>query len=162
MAAPWSLMSDHLATKAPMAAPWSLILKIFMTVTISNEDLKNFKTNLLIFQEIINITLLIGGPLPKDITQYNQNIYYEKQKEGQRLLAAAQALAPRLTEGGQLTASEFYLFQRFKELKIVLNQNKLLRKYPLQLISNDRGLDITDFIVIFIDFMMQIEIIIQN
>ena len=133
-----------------------------MTVTISNEDLKNFKTNLLIFQEIINITLLIGGPLPKDITQYNQNIYYEKQKEGQRLLAAAQALAPRLTEGGQLTASEFYLFQRFKELKIVLNQNKLLRKYPLQLISNDRGLDITDFIVIFIDFMMQIEIIIQN
>lgn len=129
-------------------------------ISITKEQASHFKANILALQEILDINdLVLGRPLSDDITPYLRQNFRQKSQIGRRLLSTAEAIGPRLSEGGQLTASEYFLFQkiqsgRFQKIWI---QNRLLKRFPLQLTSNEQGLSALDYVVRFIQFMTQFE-----
>ena len=129
-------------------------------ISVTKEQVSNFKANILAFQEIHDINDLVRKrPLPEDITPYLRQNFRQKSQSSRRLLSAAEGGVPRISEGGQLTSSEYFLFQKIQSGRFqkILMKNLLLKRFPLQLTSNKQGLSALDYVVYFIQFMAQFE-----
>lgn len=129
-------------------------------ISVTKEQIRHFKANILAFQEIHDINDFVRQrPFPETLTPYLRQNFRQKSQSSQRLLSTAEAIVPRISEGGQLTASEYFLFQKIQSGRFqkILIQNRLLKRFPLQLTSNEQGLSALDYVVLFIQFITQFE-----
>lgn len=129
-------------------------------ISVSKEQVRKFKANILSFQKIHDINEFVRErPLPETLTPYLRQNFRQKSQSSRRLLSSAEAIGPRISEGGQLTASEYFLFQKIQSGRFqkIWMKNRLLKRFPLQLTSNEQGLSALDYVAHFIQFMAQFE-----